>query len=226
MVDKIKVDEKIKRERGERIKILRKQTHLSRRSLGKKHGIASGTLQYWEDGNFGGLSEDGAQKLVNAFMKEGIWVTPEWLLHGTGKEPTVDPYRVAGNNSSLAEEILIREAQQGYNTVTQELKFFLRLHPLAMYGIVDDPAMEPRFVKGEYVAGIQKFEEELSPLIAKDCIVKLKNNETYIRRLVQGHQPGELKLSSINPNVAEDSILIKNSDVLSAAAIIWARREE
>lgn len=220
------VEDIIKKERGHRIKILRKQTHLSRRAFGSKHGIPSGTLQYWEDGNFGGLSEDGAQKLVNAFAKEGIWVTPAWLLNGTGKEPSSDPYRFSGQASILAEDLLIREAMLSVSSITQELKFFLKLHALAMHEVVTDDLMMPRFIQGEYVAGIQKFEEEIQTIIGKDCIIKLKNNKILVRRLIQSVEPTCFELVSINPDKPQERMLIPKSEILCAANVIWARRDE
>ena len=69
-------------EQGQRIKQLRKRTHLSRRAFAKKHGIAPGSLQNWEDGRYKRLSLQGVEVLVLAFNAENIPCTVEYLLYG------------------------------------------------------------------------------------------------------------------------------------------------
>lgn len=216
----------MKKERGQRVKVLRSHTHLSRRAFGVKHKIPSGTLQYWEDGNFGGLSMEGARKLARAFAREGIWVDPLWLMEGKGREPILSSTQPEESKHSLIEDLLVREANNSFDTIVQELKFFLRLHALAVHEVVPDENMMPRFTIGEYVAGIQKFSDEINSLIDKDCIIKLKNNKSYIRRLTSCQNKREFLLVPSNPKNKEDLIIVNKNDILSAAAIIWSRRQE
>ncbi len=73
---------------GNRVKYLRKITHLSRRAFALKHGISPGTLQNCEDGRYlGGLTDKMAQTLILAFRTEGIECELNWLLYGEGQEP-------------------------------------------------------------------------------------------------------------------------------------------
>ncbi|HYF97463.1 MAG TPA: ankyrin repeat domain-containing protein, partial [Coxiellaceae bacterium] len=74
-------------ELGKRIVKLRKQTHLSRRAFGEKHGIPRGSLQNWEDGRYQSLTKSAIEVLLRAFAAENIPCTAEYLLYGTQIPP-------------------------------------------------------------------------------------------------------------------------------------------
>lgn len=73
---------------GERIKLLRKMTHLSRRAFALKHHLSPGTLQNCEDGRYKRLSKKTALSFIHAFQAENIDCQMDWLLHGQGTTPT------------------------------------------------------------------------------------------------------------------------------------------
>ena len=53
----------------------------------ERHAISPHTLSTWEKGKKP-VTEKGANKLIEAFAKEGILCSVEWLLHGVGLSPT------------------------------------------------------------------------------------------------------------------------------------------
>ncbi len=73
---------------GQRIVKLRRITRLSRRAFGEKHGISPGTLQNWEMDRYQTLTKKAVADLITAFQREGINCSVEWLLHGTGSQPS------------------------------------------------------------------------------------------------------------------------------------------
>lgn len=76
------------KEQGQRIAKLRDKTYLSRRAFGLKYNISPATLRSWEDGLFQNLSKNALEKLIIAFKNENIEVDPDWILYGTGVEPS------------------------------------------------------------------------------------------------------------------------------------------
>lgn len=105
------------KQQGERIRQLRKVTHLSRRAFSLKHNLSPGTLQNCEDGRYKSLSKKVALKLIKAFQDEGINCQLEWLLAGTGLEPLhrfkltnqISPPRETANNINLLQQTIENE---------------------------------------------------------------------------------------------------------------------
>lgn len=73
---------------SDRAKFLREMTRLSRRAFGLKHNISPATLQNIEEGRYKKVSERTAEKLLVAFQIEGLDITMQWLLTGTGDLPS------------------------------------------------------------------------------------------------------------------------------------------
>ena len=96
---------------------------------------------------------------------------------------------------------------------------------MAIHEIVNDDAMYPRFIKGEYVAGIQRFGKEIISLINHDCIIKTVSGETFIRHLQQTNNQDHYQLNVLNADFQPNKITIPRLNIISAAAIIWARRD-
>ncbi|MCD6040031.1 MAG: hypothetical protein K0S27_1431 [Gammaproteobacteria bacterium] len=200
-----------KKERGNRIKYLRKILRYSSRAFGEKFNTKDSTLKSWEQGRHTGLTAEGALSIVNACKKEGVInCTVEWLLYGKGQLPEIkaDVFpNIAGN------------------TISQELALFYELHPHAIDTIVHDNSMEPCFNKGDHVAGTRCFEsQEISKLLGLNCIIQLKTGETVVRQLTKGDQAGCYTLIGINQSAKLSTL--KNVQLFSAAYIIWLRKPE
>lgn len=73
--------------RAKRLRRLRRLTKKSRKDFAVTYKISQGTLQNWETARFGGLTEKGANLVLNALKKEHIYCTFEWLMYGAGIGP-------------------------------------------------------------------------------------------------------------------------------------------
>src|SRR5579862_8575903 len=74
--------------KAERLKRIRNLANLSREDF-CDGDINLTTLISWEIGRFGGLSRKGASSVIARVAKEGVFVTPEWLLYEVGAGPEV-----------------------------------------------------------------------------------------------------------------------------------------
>jgi transcriptional regulator with XRE-family HTH domain len=207
------INETKKKQRGERIRDIRNRLYMSRKAFSDKHKIPYPTLQNWEDGRFGGLSKRGARRLATIFTEEGIYCTEQWLLEGQGPEPKEMPRIILPVNEP---EISV------YDAVQKELKLFYQHNPEAIYAIVPDDLMEPRFCKGEFVAGNKHDPEKLERLINRDCIIQLKTGEVYIRRPMRVVDDKVETLALRN----EQTKQFRHKDIMYIAPVIWARRED
>ena len=78
----------LNKERGERIKYIRKELlRLSRNELTRRFNIPTGTIQNWEDSRQGGLTENGAIKFIEILASIGLKCEIEQLIYGIGKKP-------------------------------------------------------------------------------------------------------------------------------------------
>lgn len=192
-------------ERGTRLRHLRVALRYSREKLAKKCGVAATSIQAWEIGRYGGLTANGAIKLIEVFRQDGIEVTLDWLLNGMGVDPLKLP---AVENLPLTQ------------IISQELRLFHKNNANAVDAIVNDSAMEPWFSPNDLVAGIRKFDDEIDDLIGSPCIVQLANGQILIRLLEEGNKSNCYTLKGINPTTSD----LTDINLFSAARIIWHRR--
>ncbi|MFT3742271.1 MAG: hypothetical protein QM752_06355 [Gammaproteobacteria bacterium] len=194
--------------RGLRVRYVRDTLlRYSRRKFGDKYDIPAPTLQNWEIGKYGGLTEKGALKLLNAFASEGIPVTLEWLFYGHGLEPS----------GPIAPTSLVQLDQN----ITRELQFFHQLHPNTIDFIVTDNCMSPMLRKGDLVAGIRYFSEEIKKISDEYCIIQLKNGETMISSFEVDKNTCLLKKMQVKSVV----LTLPLDAIFSIAPILWIRRK-
>ncbi len=89
--------------RAARLKRLRNLANLSRKEMCESSDLNINTLKGWELGRYGGLSLDGAYKLVRRVAAEGVFCTVEWLLHEDGLPPRVDMQKTGSSLESSIE---------------------------------------------------------------------------------------------------------------------------
>lgn len=77
----------LSKKQGQRIISLRKETLLSRKAFSQKYDIPLGSLQNWESGRYQSLTKHAVDVLINAFAREGINCTADWLLYGKATIP-------------------------------------------------------------------------------------------------------------------------------------------
>jgi len=198
-------------ERGRRIQFIRKHLlGLSREKFCESSNfVIPHTLKSWELAWGSGLTEKGANQIVERAKELGIYCTAAWLLHGIGREAT-----------RLTREVELSAATE--EQVAKELLTF-RKQPNTLDAIITDDAMIPFLYPGNYVGGI--IVEDIEMAIDKDCIVIDNNNDVYIRILKYGEEPGRYNLLSMNqhPNFAKKEI--KHVLVKVVAPIVWIRRK-
>ncbi len=194
--------------RAQRIRYLRNALRYSLAKFGKKHGIAPSSLRDWESTN-AGLTASGALKLVTAFQAEGLDCTLEWLIHGRGEDPLLKA-------KTKREEATVP-------ALNQEISLLHKLHPNSVDAMVSDEGMEPALSKGDYVAGIRCFGEDVHKLIGSNCIVQIQGGQLIVRKLMAGTQVNRYHLMAINSKVVPEPVM-KNVEIFSAARIFWIRK--
>ena len=204
--------------RADRILYLRKMSGLSRDKLQQRYNIARGTLQNWESARFGGLTEKGAKILLRAYMAEGISCVLDWILHGIGSTPNFsDKDSAKISNGDNAQNKLID------NIPTPELLYFRKHNNNAIDMLVPDNCMRPKYRKGDYVAGIRYFRDDVNLLVGKDCIIQTIEYGTVLRRLELASNPGCYHLVATNINDLSVPGSWYNVEIISAAQVIWVR---
>lgn len=231
------VDVRSSREsRAKRLKSLRKMTRLSRKAFAEKYNIASGTIQNWESGRFGGLSEKGARDILRAIKAEGIGCTFEWLMYGVEPGPSIterlflDMGMDARSDFSPAEAEWEAKGQKKQKkqgeAIIQELLAFRKYNNDPIDHVIPDDSMLPRFIAGEHVAGSRRYKEDIAALVGEDCIVHTVDGDTLVRRLRKGIDMGLFTLVCTNLETDTQQPVIYNVELIYAAPIVWARRKE
>lgn len=228
--------------RADRLKLLRTMTGLSRKKFSKKYGISLGNFQNWEGPRYGGLTEKGANKIVLACLQEGIEVTIEWLMYGTGIPPVIlripfnDDLKVGSksfvystaDNQTMEKQLL----QSNYNIeqakILQELDVFKKHYGydvLAM--VIADDAMEPFYRMGDHIAG--KRHIDVTAFIGSECIIETANNRLLLRVLTASNLENRYTLLCNKKNAqltptASTGQDMQNVEILSVAPVMWIRR--
>ncbi len=194
--------------RAERLKRLRNIANLSRKEICESSGVNVNTYKGWELARFGGLSVDGAEKIVNRVMKAGVICTVEWLLYGTVPSPCLIP-----DESSEA----ISELES--SPIAQEFAVFQNLFKNAVLEEVLDDSLLPNIKKGDFVAGVKRYGEEMELGVDKLCIIQTSDGKKLIRYLKKGDGKGLYSLLCVNPFSSSLDLVILNIKPLYAAPI-------
>ena len=205
-------------ERAQRLRQLRELTGLSRAAIERKYNISAATLRSWEDNLAGGLTEVGAKRIAFIFRKEKIDFSIEWLLEGIG----APPQKVI--RSSLERE---ETEQYKYNsavTLSDEVNFFQKINPDSVIYRIEDDAMLPFYMPGDYVGGIRMYGENLKEALHRDCIIETPTNKIFFRRLRQSTIEGCYNLVSINPDTKVERPFIYDTEIVAASPAIWIRK--
>lgn len=208
-------------QRAKRLRQIRRLLRLSRKAIFERYKIPVGTLQNWEDARHGGLTEKGAQRIIEILADEGISCSLEWLLFGIGNPP--NELRSSPSNKIMVNAGLSQEIQL-LDDIAKELTLFYSHNANAVDVIISDDAMEPRYLMGDHVAGKRFFNEDIAKIAGHVCIVQTQNGLITVRILLKGSQPGCYDLIAYNKNSAIKDLNFFNVRVFSAAPIIWIRR--
>lgn len=214
--------------RGKRVESLRRMTRASRRVFAEKYGIPKTSIQNWEDAIGNGLTEKGARRLVTALKPAGIICTFEWLLYGVGQSPQISEKLFLDDISQLTDSSAysLKDNADETDKISQELLLFHQHYPrVGIDYVVMDDGMEPRFIKGEHVAGCKHFGKAIAETVGLDCIVQTAAGDLLLRNIRKIDKNGRCTLACVNPNTTIEKPILYEVELLSVAPIIWARRK-
>ena len=207
---------------GKRIKTARLLAGLSRKEMEEKHSISASTLQAWEIGK-NPLNEKNSKRLINIFKTMSIICSPEWLLFGIGAPPQSFNKLQAIQKTQDENEIIVWDDEL---SIQREIAFFSKVNKDPVIIIVTDDGMEPFYSYGEYVGGKKRFTENINSVIGMNCIVQLKDQSTFIRKINKSSKLGLFNLFCVNSQTQVPEPVIIGVDLIFAAPIIWHRRND
>jgi HTH-type transcriptional regulator, cell division transcriptional repressor len=211
----------LSKEQGKRLVRLRNLANLSRKNVSARYGINVNTYTNWELGVYDGLSKNAVSKISNFCQHEGIIFSIEWLLYGVGEGPHICPVFPTPPQDTVSKPNLDNEEQQ----IISELLYFREHHKEHIDMVVSNDSMEPRFMIGEYVAGIKYYREAIDALIDKDCIVQTKDGKLLLRKIKNKNSGGHYTLTCNNPNTKITEPVLYDVELISAAPVLWQRRK-
>lgn len=194
--------------RGERLRKIRNLANLSRKEICDSEDLNLNTYKGWELARFGGLPVDGASRVTQRVAKENVICSVEWLLYGIGQEPYLLPhsnkFNTLDSNTLILKEILV----------------FQSFYPDATFTEIQDDALVPLYMPGDYVAGIKVYGNNISNVINQPCIIGLKNGDVLVRHLRLGQNHNQFQLVASNINSTSINIYSVESELKFAAPII------
>ncbi len=207
---------------GNRVKSARMLTGCTRKAFSEKTGISAATLRVWEEPLAGrsGITKKGAERFTLILQSCGIYCTVEWLLLGKGPGPTllnVDKETIFKN----IEPITWGEEE----AIFKDIEAFKANNPNPIVAIVTDGSMIPFYSYGDYVGGVKRTGQEINALIGCNCIIELPKI-TIVRKISLINNLGRYTLSALNIDSSIINPVITDTEIISAAKIIWHRSRE
>jgi len=221
MLDEIKKSSS--KERGKRLRLVRKMSSLTLDDLSSKYDLGISTIKYWECAKNQGLSSKGAKKIVTAMQNEGIQCSYMWLMYGVGLAPQFIDVRFhkGFKNSDCIEQVAYDEEK----SIEHEVAMFCEKNIDAVALTIFDDGMEPFYSNGDGVGGKRLYGSDLTKTIGKNCIVETVERQLLCRRIAQGNGGDNFNLYCINPNTLANPPHLYDVKLLSAAPIsrVWKR---
>jgi len=204
--------------RGNRLKRLRNLTNLNREEFCANGEINFNTLTSWELGRFGGLTTSGAEKILQKVKKAEVHCSLEWLMEGTGPEPSVNPLSPIQfeHPENLTEELII----------DYELACFKAKNIDAVSLLIDDNGMEPNYHENDIVAGKKRTGARIKTTLGHDCIVETETGEQLLRNVRKGAHPNTYTLVCNNPDIRKWPSVLSDVKLKFAAPVIWYRKKD
>ncbi|MBU0744761.1 MAG: helix-turn-helix domain-containing protein [Gammaproteobacteria bacterium] len=211
------------KERGKRLRLVRKMSGLTLDELSSKYSFGISTIKYWECAKNQGLSSKGAKKIISAMQDEGVQCSYMWLMHGIGLPPQfLDVHYNKGDKTNIGVDQANFEEEK---SIEHEIKLFCEKIIDAIALTVFDDGMEPFYSVSDGVGGKRLYGNELTKAIGKNCIVETVDRQLLCRRVAEGNSPDNYNLYCINPGTVVSPPHLYDVKLLSAAPIsrIWRR---
>jgi len=216
----IVTNEKTTREaRAERLRRVRNMANLSREEMCQKGNLNINTYKGWEIARYGGLPVDGAERVMHRVAQEGIVCTVDWLLYEIGIGPYVIPRY--NQQASTAEQLNKEE-----KLIMSEIALFQEQFPQAINEQIQDDGLSPFYDLGDFVAGINYYNEEIQSLVGKCCIIQTCDGRKLVRYLKNDVTLNKYMLVCTNPQTQVVNPVIYATEIVSAAPIIRHYRKK
>ena len=197
--------------RGQRLRIARTLSGLTRDAFAKKHNLSLHTLRSCELENLE-VSYKTADKVSKALEQEGIFCTTDWIMEGRGSYPVPVSKPTSESLLSLSEE----------HAILREVDVFRKENPSSVVLELTDDAMSPLYKPKDIVGG-KRVPDPLK-LIGKICLVELHPDLFLLRKLSKDAQNKVWVLSSLNIETTITEPTLKTEKIISAAPLLWFRR--
>ena len=199
---------------GNRIRYLRGLMGLDRQTMEKRHDIKAVSLEKWE-GGFNNIKTQNIQRLITAALAHSIECSAEWLLKGEGSPPsTILPSKFIKSKGPTSSKTI---------NALRDLSYFKESYPNGMTLMVNDDAMAPFYVHGDFVGGELVDLAELKKCLDSPCIVQTADGKIRVRRI--GYCNGEWFLYGTNVKHEGSAYMEINVKITKAAPIFWLRMQ-
>jgi DNA-binding XRE family transcriptional regulator len=205
--------------RALRLKRVRNLANLTRDQMCEDGEIKRNTLIGWENGRFGGLTANGAAKVLARVTREGVHCSVDWLMYGAGSEPSVNPLPAPSEGNHQVE---LNED----TAIAYELALFNAKNLNAVDMVVDDDGMLPQYKETDIVAGKKRTGKDIQSIIGRDCIVQTEDDEVLFRNVREGKDSELYTLVCNNPTAKKKNSIVVNVKLIYAAPVIWHRRKD
>jgi HTH-type transcriptional regulator, cell division transcriptional repressor len=210
------------KERGKRLRLIRKMSGLTLDELAKKYHFGISTVKYWECAKNQGLSPKGAKKIIIAMQNQGVQCSYMWLMHGIGLPPQFIDLRVAAQTKK---PYIDQNSYEEEKSIGQEISLFCEKIIDAISLNIFDDGMEPVYSVGDSIGGKRLYGNDLIKSIGKNCIIETIDHQILCRRVARGNNNDSFNLYCLNPHTIANPPHIYDAKILSAAPIsrVWKR---
>lgn len=203
--------------RAKRLEKIRNMANLSRVELCESLNLSINTYKSWETGRFGGISAKGASQIVNQVGQSGVITSIEWLLSGQGLGPYIIP--------NFSTENTHTDQHSARDIIIKEIVYLNTFYPNLVYAEITDDGMAPEYLEGDIVAGIKLSQQDLIPLINKECIVFTNDGRILLRYLKVGSKENHYNLCCTNVKTTVQKPIEYDVIVDSAAEVVRKYRK-
>lgn len=211
--------------RAIRLRRIRNMANLTREQMCENSNLNINTFKGWEIARYGGLTKDGAERIVSRVAHEGVVCTVDWLLYEIGIGPYVFPdYHLTQQQKLINAENLTNSNEE--EKLVNELTLFRQQFKETIDCQITDDGLFPFYAIGDHVAGIKKYGKQITKLINHDCIIQTFDGKVFIRNLKAGIEPGKYMLICTNSQSTVKTPVLYDVTLASAAAIIRHYRKD
>lgn len=199
---------------GQRIKNIRTARGLTRPYLFQKYGVSTTSVYIYEEKNKP-ITRKFLLKILNIFKNEGIDVSEEWILFGTGKEPKIYYDQSLPQNDFLESVYKVHEEIDNLKYA----EIFKQLNPeFLTYLIEDEETLLNVLPSGSLLLATNVPIQKLSNVCNRLLIFKLTNKTTILRTINYVGKAGLLLFKIENNSFVPDTIL-DTSKILKAGKV-------